>query len=155
MLRTEGVEEVALILVAVQAAQHAGLLVKVAAYVVAGGDVVGAQIFGGKLEESLELDFLVAQDIGIGGTPGLVFRQKMLEHVVPVFGGKVDGMQLDAELVAHRLSVPQIFGGRAELVGVVFFPVFHEQAFNLIALLLQQIGRNGRIHTAGHADNHF
>ncbi|MPN53688.1 hypothetical protein SDC9_201354 [bioreactor metagenome] len=77
----------------------------------------------------------------------------MLEHVVPVLGGEVGGVQLDADLVAHGLGIRQVVHGGAIFRSIVFFPVLHEQAFHLITLLHEQNGGNGRIHAAGHADD--
>ncbi len=152
----QGVEEVALILVGIQTAQQARAAgAVVTAHVVAGGDVGGPQLFGGKLQERLELDFAVAQDVRVRRAPGLVLFQEVLEHVVPVLGGKVDGVEFHPQLVADGLGVSQILGGRAVLVRVVLFPVLHEQAFHLVALLDQQEGGDGRVHAAGHADDHL
>lgn len=64
-------------------------------------------------------------------------------------------MQFDAELIAHGLRIGEIRSGSAVFLAIVFLPVLHEQALNLIALLLQQVGGNGGIDTAGHADDHF
>ncbi|CSP98036.1 Uncharacterised protein [Shigella sonnei] len=64
-------------------------------------------------------------------------------------------MQFNAELVADSLGISQIRCRCAIFLTVVFFPVLHKQAFNLISLLLQQPGRNGGIDTAGHADDYF
>ena len=121
----------------------------------AGGDVGGPQLFGGEFQERLELDLLVAQDVRVRGATRLVLFQEVFEDVVPVFGGEVDGVEFHPQLVADGLGISQILGGRAVLVRVVFFPVLHEQAFDLIALLLEQVGRDGRIHAAGHADDHL
>ena len=118
----------------------------------AGGDQVGTEHYG-VVEERLELDFAVAQDVRVRCTTGLVFGQEVFEHVVPVFGGKIGGVQLDANFVAHGLGVCQIIHGGAVIRSVVFLPVLHEQAFHLVALLHEQNGGNGRINTAGHADN--
>ena len=152
----QGIEEVTLILVGIEAAQQARAAgAVVTAHIVAGGDVGGPQLFGGKLQERLELDLLVAQDVRVRGATRLVLFQEVFEDVVPVFGGEVDGVEFHPQLVADGLGISQILGGRAVLVRVVFFPVLHEQAFDLIALLLEQVGRDGRIHAAGHADDHL
>ncbi len=118
----------------------------------AGGNQVGAQAQG-VVEERLELDFAVAEDVRIRRASGLVLGQEVLEHVIPVFGGEVGGVQLDADLVAHGLGVRQVVHGGAVLRSVVFLPVLHEQAFHLIALLHEQDSGNGRVHAAGHADD--
>ncbi|MNF68161.1 hypothetical protein D3C84_500110 [compost metagenome] len=119
----------------------------------AGGDQVGAEHHG-VVEERLELDFAVAEDVRVGRAPGLVFGEEMLEHVVPVFGGEIGRVQLDADTVAHGLGVGQVFAGGAVFGAVVFFPVLHEQAFHLVALLHQQEGGNRGVDAAGHADDH-
>src|SRR5690606_7900101 len=118
----------------------------------AGGDQVGAE-HQGIVEERLELDFAVAEDIRVGRTSGLVLGEEVLEDVVPVFGGEIGGVQLDADPVADGLRVGEIFLGGAVLGTVVFLPVLHEQAFYLIPLFEQQKGGNGGVYAAGHADN--
>ena len=73
LLVAQGVEEVALIFVTVDAAQQAALAVHVpAAHVVAGGDKIGPQIFGGKLREGFEFDLFIAQDVRVRRAAGLV-----------------------------------------------------------------------------------
>ncbi|MNV57734.1 hypothetical protein D3C71_1500790 [compost metagenome] len=153
LFAADGVQEVALVLVRVQALEQFGAAIDVAAtHVVTGGDQVGAEHHG-VVEERLELDLAVAQDVRVRRASGLVFGEEMLEHVVPVLGGEVGGVQLDANLVAHGLGVRQVVHGGAVFRSIVFFPVLHEQAFHLITLLDQQEGGNGRVHAAGHADN--
>ncbi len=137
----EGIKEVTLIFVAVEAAQQLAFAVDIsAAHVVAGSDVVSAQIFSGEFEEGFKFDLFVAQNIRVWRAAGLVFSQEMLEHVIPVLCGKVDGVQFNAELVADRLRIGQIFRRGTVFLAIVLFPVLHEQAFNLIALLQQEPG---------------
>ncbi|RMS13201.1 hypothetical protein ALP75_200108 [Pseudomonas syringae pv. actinidiae] len=145
-------QEVALVLVRVQALEQLGAPVDItAAHVVAGGNQVGAQ-HQCIVQEGFELDFPVAEDVRIWGASGLVFFEEVLEDVVPVLGGEVGGVQFDADLVAHGLGICQVFAGGAIFRSVVFFPVLHEQAFHLITLLHEQYGGDGRVHAAGHAD---
>ena len=101
-----------------------------------GGDQVGAEAQG-IVEEGFELDLAVTQDVRVRCAPGLVFGQEVLEHVVPVFCGEVDGVQLDADAIANGLGVGQVVHGGAVLGAVVFVPVLHEQAFDLVTLLHQ------------------
>lgn len=137
LLVAQRIEEVALIFVAVDAAQQAAFAVHVlATHVMAGGDEIGPQVFGGELQEGFEFDFFIAQDVRVRRAAGLVLFQEQLKHVVPVFRRKVHRVQFDAQLVADRLCVGQIGRGGAVLFVVVFFPVFHEQPSDLIALLL-------------------
>lgn len=76
-------------------------------------------------------------DVWVWRAASLVLCKEILEHIVPVFRGKVDGVQLDTNLIAHGLRIGQINGGRAILSSIVFLPVFHKQTFNLIALFKQ------------------
>ncbi len=102
----------------------------------AGGNVVCAQIFGGELQEGFKFDLFVAQNIRVRRAAGFVLFQEQFKHVVPVFCGKVHGVQFNAELVADGLRVGQIRRGGAVFLAIIFFPVLHEQALHLIALLL-------------------
>ena len=149
----DGMEEIALVLVGVQALEKKGAIAPVQAPdVVAGGYQVGAEDFG-IFKEHLKLDFPIAQNVRIGSTPRSVFRQEIFEDVVPVLGGEVGGVQTDAEFFAYRLRVRQIGFGGAVLGTVVLVPVFHEQALHPVTLFLQQQGGYRRIHAAGHADH--
>ena len=60
-------------------------------------------------------------------------------------------MQWYAEPIANLLRIGEIDAGRAILLGIVFLPVLHEQSFDLVTLLQQQVGGYGRIDAAGHA----
>ena len=153
LFAAHGVQEVALVLVRVQALEQLAAAVNIAAaHVMAGGDQVGAE-HQRVVEERLELDFPVAQDVRVRRAPGLVLGQEVLEHVVPVLGGEVGRVQVDAQLVADGLRVREVFPGGAVFGAVVLFPVLHEQAFDLVALLLQEQGGDGGVHASGHADD--
>lgn len=146
-------QEVALVLVGVQALEQFGAAIDVAtAHVVASSNQVGTEDHR-VVEERLELDLAVTQDVRVRCAAGLVFGQEVLEHVVPVLGGEVGGVQLDADFVAEGLGIRQVVHGGAIFRSIVFFPVLHEQAFHLITLLHEQNGGNGRIHAAGHTDD--
>ena len=150
---TDGVQEVALILIRIEALEQFSMAVDVAAaHIVAGGNQVGAE-HQGVIEKGFELDFAIAEDVRVRRASGFVLGQKVLEDVIPVLSGKVGGVQLDADAVAYRLSIGQVIHGRAVVRAVVFLPVLHEQAFHLITLLHEQNGGNGRIHAAGHTDD--
>ncbi len=64
-------------------------------------------------------------------------------------------MQWYAEPIANLLRIGEIDAGRAILLGIVFLPVLHEQSFDLVTLLQQQVGGYGRIDAAGHAHYDF
>ena len=78
----------------------------------------------------------------------------MLKDIVPVLGCEVSGMEGDFQAVSDGLGVRKILLGGAVLGAIVFFPVFHEQALNAVALLNQQFCGDRGIHAAGHADDH-
>ena len=129
-------QEVALVLAGIQALQQRGAAVHVTtAGIVAGGDQVSAQ-HEGVLQEGLELDFPVAEDVRGGRAPGAVLLHEVLEHIVPVLRRKIGAVQFDTQPVRDRLRIGVIFLRGAVLGAVVLFPVLHEQAFHVVALLL-------------------
>ena len=105
------------------------------------------------IEKRLELDLGIAQHVGVRRAAGRVFAQELGKHAVPVFGGKVDGVEFDADDVGGRGRVDQVLARRAVFVVVIVFPVLHEEADDIEALLLQQPGRDGGINPARHADD--
>ena len=107
----------------------------------------------GVIQESLELDFSVAQDIRIGRAPGRIFAQKIREDPILVLGGEVDGLDIDADDVGHAGCVEPILARRAVLGIVVVLPVLHEEAKDVIALLLEQPGRDRGVNATGHSDH--
>ena len=124
-----------MILVRIEALEQFGAPVDVAAaHIVAGGNQVGAE-HQGVIEKGFELDFAIAEDVRVRRASGFVLGQKVLEDVIPVLSGKVGGVQLDADAVAHGLGIGQVVHCRAVIRAVVFLPVLHEQTFHLIALL--------------------
>jgi hypothetical protein len=122
---------------------------------VTGCNIISAQVFRGKFKEGFKFDLFVAQNIRVWGSARFVLFKEKLEYVVPVFCSKVNGVQFDTEFIAYGLRIGEIGCGSAVFLAIVFLPVLHEQAFYLIALLLQQVGGNGGIDTAGHADDYF
>ena len=137
LLVAQRIEEIALIFVAVQTAQQLAFAIHVCAtHVVTGRDVVSAQIFRGEFQEGLKFDLFVAQNIRVRRAARFVLFQEQFKNVVPVFCGKVNGVQFNAELIAYGLRVGEIRCGGAVFLAIIFLPVLHEQALHLIALLL-------------------
>ena len=120
--------------------------------IVTGGNLLSAQTHGA-VEKGLELDLGVAQHIGVGRAPGLVFAQKLGEHPVLVIGGEVDMLDLDANHIGHGGGIHEVDVGRAVLAVVVIFPVLHEDADHLVALLLEKVGGDGGVHAPREADD--
>ena len=154
LLLVQAVQEIALVLRAVRGLEqlepavgtppHAG--------VVARRDALGAES-DGVVEEGLELDLAVAEHVRIGRAAGAVLGEEMAEDAVLVLGREIDGLDVDADHVGDRHGVDQILPGRAVLVGVVVFPVLHEEPDDLVALLLQQVGRHRGIDAPRESDD--
>ncbi len=83
-----------------------------------------------------------------------MLAQELGEHAILVFGGEVDVLDLDVQHVGDAGGVEEVLARRAVLVVVIVFPVLHEDADDLVPLLLEQVGRHRRIDTAGQADHH-
>jgi hypothetical protein len=132
---------------------QAGGRVLAHAGVVAGGDFLGAQAHR-VVQKGLELDFGIAQDVGVGRAARLVFAQKLGEHAVLVVGRKVDMLDLNADHVRHGGGIYKIDVGGAVFGVVVILPVFHEDADDLVALLFEQVRGYGRIDAAAQAHHH-
>lgn len=66
------------------------------------------------------------------------FGEELIEDVVPIFFDKVNGVVGNADLFAHFDDVFVFFSGLADAMFVFFFPIFHEHADHIIALLLEQ-----------------
>ena len=126
-----------MIFVAVQTAQQLAFAIHVCtAHVVTGRNIVCAQIFCGEFQEGLKFDLFVAQNIRVRRAARFVLFEEEFKNVVPVFCGKVNGVQFNAELVAYGLRIGEIRSGSAVFLAIIFLPVLHEQALHLIALLL-------------------
>ena len=98
-------QEISLILACVgRFAQLDAVLAALEPRIVPGGDALGAQRLG-VIDKGLELDFTVAQHIGVGRASGAVFVQELREHAVLVFGSEVDRFELDADHIGDRCGV--------------------------------------------------
>src|SRR5882757_9713394 len=84
-----------------------------------------------------EFDFTVTEHVRIGRAASALLAQEVLEHTLPILGRETHSMQRDRELPSDRAGVLKVLGGRA--IGViVLFPVAHEEAVHVPALLLEQ-----------------
>ena len=146
----QAVQEIALILAVIQALEQLEQLggrILAHACIVAGGDLFCSQAHG-VVQKSLELDLRIAQHVRIGRATGLVLAQELGKHAVLVVCGKVHMLDLDADHVGHGRRIDKVDIRRAVLAVVVIFPVLHEDADDLVALLFEKIGGDGGIHTA-------
>ena len=55
----------------------------------------------GMFEESFELDFRITQYIRVGRASGFVFAQKITEHTVFIFFGKIDRFNRNIHCVGN------------------------------------------------------
>ena len=129
-------------------------MVRAAPRVVAGGKVVRAE-FCGVVRHFGEFDFAVAEDVRVGGASGAVFGEEVAEDALVVFGDEVHGVQRDAEGFANIARVFDVFFGAAIAAAVGFFPVFHEDAEDVVTGIAQEEGGDGGINAAGDADGDF
>src|SRR5690606_1519382 len=136
LLLAKQMQEVALVLVAVDRAQQAPRgPVAFDPRVVAGGDRPGAERARG-VEEMPELDLAIAKHVRVRRAAGGVLCDEVLEHAVPVFARKIAEVQGDAEASADGDRVAAVVR-RAALAAAVVGPVVHEHAGNVFALALQ------------------
>ena len=101
--RVERMQEVALVLVAVEAAQQAGTAPD--AGIVAGRKPFRAEP-PGVVEADAEFHLAVAEHVGIRRAPGLELRKEMREHALAVLGRKARLVQRDAEFIRRRVAHP-------------------------------------------------
>ncbi len=124
----ERVQEIALVLVAVDAAQQPPAI---DARVVAGRKALGTQP-ARVLEPDAELHLAVAEHVGVRRTACRKFGQEMIEHARAILGSEAHLVQRDAEFVRDGPGVLEVGRGRAVAV-VVLGPVGHEQGLDLSA----------------------
>jgi len=105
--------------------------------VMAGGDAVRTQR-SRVVQKRSELDLAVAQHIGVRRAAGSIFAQEGSKDAIAILGREIHRLQLDAHDVRDRCCVNQVLSRRAEFVSIVIFPVFHEDADDLVARLLEQ-----------------
>ena len=84
----------------------------------------------------------------------MVFTQEFRENAVFVIGREIDVLNLDAQHIGHGGGIDKVNVGRAVFAVIVIFPIFHEDANDVIALLLEQIGGDSGVDAAGQADDH-
>ena len=148
-------QEVALILAAVETAQKLNAVVGLAyARIVSGGDFLGTQ-FHRVVQKRVELDFRIAQHVRIGRAAGLIFAQKFGKNTLLVLFGKVHGFQIDADFFGRTCRIQKVLAARAVFAVIVVFPVFHEYAGDVVSLFLKKPGAHGAVNAAAHAQYHF
>ncbi len=151
-LGADGVQEIALVLVAVSALPQSSVAADgAAASIMAGGQQVAAKTLG-MLAKDTELDLAIAEYVRIRRAACAVLVQKIAEHLVPVLPREIDVVQRDVELLADETRVLQVFGRRA--IAVVVLPVGHVQCVHVGAGPPQQNRCDRRIDAAGQPEDY-
>ncbi len=145
----ERVQEVALVLGAVDAAQQPAV---VDAGIVPRREALGAQP-ARVIEANAELHFAVAEHVGIRRTASREFGQEILEHARAIFRSETHAVQGYSKFLRDRPGVLEVGCGGAIAV-VVLGPVGHEQRLDLPAGVDEQRGGDGGIHPARHRHDH-
>ena len=125
------------------------------ATVVSRSHEIGSQLEG-FLQKNVELDFAVAEHVGIGCAPFRVFGEHIVHHPATVLVREIDRMERNVEPSGDKFGEePVVVPGAVAFErarGVV--PVDHEESDNLMSGLLEQVGRYRRIDAAGESDNY-
>ena len=123
------------------------------------GEMPGGQLLRAQLEREIQelgkFDFPIAQHIRIGRAARAVFRQKIREHARLVLAREIHAIVGNAQVVAHGAHIRPVSLGGASAGIVLFFPVVHKDARDIMALLLEQEGGDRRIDAARHAYYNF
>src|SRR5690606_14652897 len=134
----QAMQEVALVLVRVDAAQQLPFAVLAAvARVVSGGDAFRAE-FAGVIEKDPELDLAIAQHVGIRCATGAIFGDEMGKYLLAVFAGEVACVERNAEARAQVERILAVLIGLARASRRVVFPVLHEHAGQRLPALGEQ-----------------
>ena len=150
-------EEIALVLVAVHPGEQ--LMVAIGCRgptaIVPGRDGVGAQL-GGRFPEEIKLDFPVAQDIRVGGSTGGILGKHVVHNPLLVGVGEVDYLEGNAQMLGDEQGIVGIVHPGAGVVQCdrIVNPVAHEDANDLVALLLEKPGGDTAVHTTGKSDHY-
>ena len=105
------------------------------------------------IEERAKLDLAVAKYVGVWRAAGGVLAKKRGEDALAILGGEIDRFELDPDDVRHGCSVHQVLPRWAVFVGVVVFPVLHEDADDFVPRTLQQPRGHRRIDSAGETEH--
>jgi pyruvate-ferredoxin/flavodoxin oxidoreductase len=143
LLLTELTEKIALVLARVTPLKYAidslsGCIGKlILAAVMTRSDHIGPKS-DSLVHKGVELDFAIAQDIGIGGTAGLIFAEHIICHTSAVLIAQIDKMERNTYLFCHHLSHHTVLFPFAISVQSTFgvMPVLHEHGKNIVTLPL-------------------
>ena len=120
------------------------------AAVMAGCDHVGSHPFGG-LQEGVELDFPVAEHIGIRGPAGRILIEHVVDDPLAIFLRKVYEVEGDTDLARNHFCHEAVFLPFAVPVkcGIRIVPVLHKHGEDIVALLLEKQGDDAGVDSSG------
>ena len=149
-------EKIALVLARIAAlAKHRAARVLFDNGVVARGDALRAQRVR-LVPEVAKLDLLVANDARVRRAPRAVFGGEVVDHRFLEIERFVDDIMRDAEGVGDGAGIGDRRGAAAGVFGLrdaILKPDLHRHADDIVALLFEQVSRDGRIDAAAHADD--
>ena len=120
--------------------------------IVSGGNGIGALLYG-IVQKAFKFDFGIAQDIRVWRATCAVFFEEIGKYIVFILRGKIDDVDIDTDDIGNGNGIKGVLFNAAIFVVVVIFPVLHEHAADLMALLFEQGRGNGGIDAAGKADD--
>ena len=77
----------------------------------------------------------------------------MGKDIVPVFRGEICLVKFNAQFLAYRLGICEIFHRGTVIRPVIFIPVLHEKALYLVAFFKAKQRSDRRIDATGHTNN--
>ena len=94
------------------------------------------------LQKHLKLDFTIAHHIRVRRAVILVFSQKILYNLFPIFFLKIPHIKWNPQDLRYLARILGILNPGTAIVAEIFRPIFHEYTHNIIALLFEQGGGN-------------
>ena len=148
-------QRVRLVFVFVQAlGNHVTAIFMAQIGVVARGDELAIQ-FVGPAQQRVPFDVRVAEHARVGRAAGQVFAGEIINHEVAELIADVKDVVRETELHGHLAGI--VDGVQAAAAGFLFgtahrriIPGFHGHADHLVALLVQQHGRQRTVNAAAH-----
>ena len=107
-----------------------------------GGNGIGA-LLDSVVQKAFEFDFGITQDIRVWRAACAVFFKEIGKYVVFILRGKIDDVDIDSDDIGNGNGIKGVLFDAAIFVVVVIFPVLHEHAADLMALLFEQGRGNG------------
>ena len=117
-----------------------------------GSHKIGAQL-SRPFEKRAEFYLPVTQHVRIGRAAFSVILEKTRKHTFHILFRKIYGIIWNAQRRTYASDVGIVVFSGTSAVFVLFFPIAHEQSYNIIPLFLQQKSSHTAVHTA--AEPHY